>query len=99
LTAKEKPGVNAPGFFVYSNIPIVMTTSSLKKELHKTIDEINDNSLLEAVYTLLKKNVRKPLEPMTEKEFYARNSKAQKDIKRGNVVSHKDVKKRFSAAK
>jgi hypothetical protein len=30
-----------------------MTTASLKKELHKKIDSINDNAILEAIYTIL----------------------------------------------
>ena len=32
-----------------------MTTTTLKKELHKAIDTTNDASLLEAVYTILNK--------------------------------------------
>jgi hypothetical protein len=30
-----------------------MTKTALKKELHKAIDNIDDNSILEAVYTIL----------------------------------------------
>jgi hypothetical protein len=30
-----------------------MTTSTLKQELHKKIDSINDNAVLEAIYTIL----------------------------------------------
>jgi hypothetical protein len=30
-----------------------MTTSALRKELHKKIDSINDNAVLEAIYTIL----------------------------------------------
>jgi hypothetical protein len=30
-----------------------MTTSNLKQELHKKIDSINDNAILEAIYTIL----------------------------------------------
>ena len=33
-----------------------MGTKTLKRELHKTIDTITDNAVLEAVYTLLKQN-------------------------------------------
>ncbi len=32
-----------------------MTTKTLKKQIHKTVDSINDAVLLEAVYTLLNK--------------------------------------------
>lgn len=34
-----------------------MTTAALKKELHQAIDNVSDNVLLEAVYTLLQKNM------------------------------------------
>ena len=34
-----------------------MKTATLKKELHNAIDCIDDNTILEAVYTLLNKNV------------------------------------------
>lgn len=30
-----------------------MTTSAFRKELHKKIDSINDNAVLEAIYTIL----------------------------------------------
>lgn len=30
-----------------------MTTSALRKKLHKKIDSINDNAILEAIYTIL----------------------------------------------
>jgi hypothetical protein len=35
-----------------------MTNATLKKEIHKVIDNIDDNQVLEAVFTLL--NVRRP---------------------------------------
>lgn len=73
-----------------------MTTLTLKKELHKTIDSITDKAILEAVYTLLQKSVEgSSLKPMSESDFLKRNTRSQKDIKDGKVVSHTDVKKRF----
>jgi hypothetical protein len=74
-----------------------MTTLTLKKELHKTIDSITDKAILEAVYTLLQKSVEgSSLRPMSESDFLKRNTRSQKDIKEGKVVSHTDVKKRFN---
>lgn len=71
-----------------------MTTVTLKKELHKTIDQITDNALLEAVYTLLKHKTT-PLKPMSEADFYKRNAISQKDIAEGKLYTQAKVKKRF----
>ena len=78
-----------------------MTNAALKKELYKTIDAINDNAILEAVYTILKSksNTKKAIVPMTEAEFLKRNSASQKDIKNGNWVTHISLKKQFSKSK
>jgi predicted house-cleaning noncanonical NTP pyrophosphatase (MazG superfamily) len=47
-----------------------MKTAILKKELHNAIDSITDNSLLEAVYVLLNKNVHEySLSKAQEKEL------------------------------
>lgn len=78
-----------------------MTNAALKKELYKTIDAINDNAILEAVYTILKSKsiAKKAIVPMTETEFLKRNAKSQKDIKNGNLVTHNSLKKQFSKSK
>ncbi len=47
-----------------------MKTATLKKELHDAIDSIDDNSLLEAVYVLLNKNIHEySLSKVQEKEL------------------------------
>ena len=76
-----------------------MTTATLKKHIHKTIDTFDDAVLLEAVYTILKKNIAhaKKLPPITEADFYNRNQKSQKDILEGKLVSHSIVKKRYTS--
>jgi hypothetical protein len=71
-----------------------MTTATLKKQLHKTIDNINDNALLEAVYVLLN-NKKQTLKPLTEADFYKRNGKSQQDIIEGRLYTQASVKKRF----
>lgn len=78
-----------------------MTNAALKKELYKTIDAINDNAILEAVYTILKSksSAKKTIVPMTEAEFLKRNATSQKDIKNGNLVRHTSLKKQFSKSK
>ena len=76
-----------------------MTTSTLKKHIHKTIDTLDDAVLLDAVYTILKKNVanKKMLQPISEADFYVRNQKSQKDIIEGKLLSHSTVKKRYAS--
>ena len=39
-----------------------MTTTALKKDIHKAVDHVSDNAILKAVYVILKKN--------TEEEEY-----------------------------
>ena len=74
-----------------------MTTLTLKKELHKTIDSISDKALLEAVYVLLQTKIQPQisLKPMSEAAFYIRNAKSQKDIAEGKLYTHASVKNRF----
>ncbi|MEI6506881.1 MAG: hypothetical protein WCO54_00255 [Bacteroidota bacterium] len=78
-----------------------MTTSTLKKELYKKIDSIDDNSLLEAVYTILKMSTssKKSFEPMSEEDFFSRNAISQKNIKEGKLISHTAIKNRFAKQK
>ncbi len=78
-----------------------MTNAALKKKLYKTIDDINDNEILEAVYIILKSksSAKKAIVPMTEAEFLKRNAASQKDIKNGNLVMHTSLKKQFSKSK
>ena len=78
-----------------------MTITALKKELYKTIDAIEDNAILEAVYTILKpKSVtKKVMVQMSKTEFLIRNTASQKDIENGNLISHKALKKQFAKTK
>jgi len=75
-----------------------MTNTALKKELYKTIDAIEDNAILEAVYTILKSKsvTKKVLVPMSKTEFLNRNATSQKDIENGNLVTHAAFKKQFA---
>jgi len=75
-----------------------MTNTALKNQLYKTIEAIDDSTLLKAVYTILKSNIspQNNLEPMSELKFYDRNAKSQKDIKKGNLISQTEMKKKFT---
>ena len=57
-----------------------MSTAILKKQLHKTIDEVTDNSILEAVYTILNKSLDDQfvLSPAQKKELDKRLRDHQK---------------------
>lgn len=74
-----------------------MTTLTLKKELHKTIDSILDKTLLEAVYVLLQTKTppKSALKPMSKADFYKRNTQSQKDITEGKLYTQASLKKRF----
>lgn len=77
-----------------------MTTATLKKQIHESVDNIHDTDLLEAVYTILHKaGTGKSLKPMSLREFYARNAQSQKEIKQGKLLTEEDVKKRFGIRK
>ena len=46
-----------------------MTTATLKKEIQKVIESIDDNHLLEAVFTLLSCNLKQNSYDLTEQEI------------------------------
>jgi hypothetical protein len=75
-----------------------MTNTALKNQLYKTIEAIDDSTLLKAVYTILKSNIspQNNIETMSELEFYDRNTKSQKDVKKGNLISQTEMKKKFT---
>jgi hypothetical protein len=76
-----------------------MTKATLKKNLHKTIDIVNNESILNAVYTILSNSinleVREPL-PFTLEEYVNRQRKSLKQIKEGMIKSHSSIKKKYS---
>lgn len=76
-----------------------MSTADLKLNLHQLIDGVSDNSVLEAVYTLLSKATSHQ-----EEDWYNSLSEKQKtsiesgldDLKNGRVISHEVAMKRIS---
>jgi hypothetical protein len=69
-----------------------MTTSSLKKELHKVIDMTEDTILLEAIYTLLNSKSISDLSP----EQYSLVEERRQSYKKGKIktVSLAEVRKK-----
>ncbi|MES2837466.1 MAG: hypothetical protein V4667_08080 [Bacteroidota bacterium] len=76
-----------------------MKALTIKKELHKAIDVIENEQLLKAIYMIVNEQIaqtKNALKPFTLKEFYERNEKSENEIKLGKVISHKDVKKKYN---
>jgi predicted transcriptional regulator len=75
-----------------------MSTADLKLNLHQLIDGVSDNSVLEAVYTLLSKATA------NQEDWYDSLSEMEKssvergleDLKNGRTISHEDAVKRIS---
>lgn len=76
-----------------------MSTADLKLNLHELIDGVSDNSVLEAVYTLLSKATANQTEDwyesLSEREK-ASIERGLEDLKNGNSVSHQTAMKRIS---
>jgi predicted transcriptional regulator len=76
-----------------------MSTVELKLSLHQLIDGVSDNSVLEAVYTLLSKATASQEEDwynlLSEKEK-ASIERGLEDLKNGKMVSHQVAMKRIS---
>ena len=70
----------------------------IKVELHQMIDQIGDDKVLEAVYTLLS---NQPVayttsgKSLNQEAYEAMIDEGEEDIKKGKVSSHQDVKAHF----
>lgn len=76
-----------------------MTTSAIKKEIHKAIDILDSQPILKAIHMILDeelKHKKDAIKPFTLEEFYDRNAQAQKEIKQGQLIDHKTVKSKYS---
>lgn len=75
-----------------------MTKTAIKKELHKAIDIVDSEQILKAIYMILNealRNKKEAIKPFALEEFYARNAQSQKEIKKGKLVEHKNVKAKY----
>ena len=73
-----------------------MTKTALKKELHKAIDNIEDNSILEAVYTILNSRASYSNYKLTEEDIHIINErKASYKAGKSKMYSPKEVKKKL----
>ena len=67
------------------------------KQLKKELDKIEDESLIQAIKSLLsfakKRDYELHLKPMTIEEYKARIESSENDIKEGRVINIEDLKK------
>ena len=72
--------------------------ADIKVALHQMIDQIGDNKVLEAVYTLLS---NQPVayttsgKPLNQAAYEAMIEEGEEDIRKGRVYSHEEVKAHF----
>ena len=72
---------------------------NIKIELHQLIDQIGDDKVLEAVYTLLS---NQPVayttegKPLNQMAYEAMIEEGEEDIRQGKVYSHEEVKALFN---
>ena len=74
-----------------------METTELKLELHKIIDQIRDNRVLEAVYTLLTSRDKIVVyssmgDPLEKEDMDAMLKASESDIQYGRLTNQKDLK-------
>jgi hypothetical protein len=77
-----------------------MTTSAIKKQIHKAIDMVQSEPILKAIHLILDQELRQKKEAVkafTIEEFYARNNQSQKEIKQGKLIEHKSVKGKYNS--
>ena len=76
-----------------------MTKAALKKNIHKTIDIVNDEGILNAIYLILSKSVKLDKEsemPFSVSEYLDRQKLSLKQIKEGKTKTHHLIKKKYS---
>ncbi len=71
-----------------------METGDIKAELQALIEKETDNSILEAIRTLLRKS---SLDPALKQKLTSRALKAEDDIAAGRIMDRHDLDKRLSS--
>jgi hypothetical protein len=77
-----------------------MTAISIRKGLHKAIDDINDTGFLKIVYAMVKEYNNEAAigysisgEPLTQKDLEKKVKAASKRVKEGKFISQKEIEK------
>ena len=74
-----------------------MATNNLKQELHKTIDTIDEDEILQRIkehidLEIITSKLGENLKPYTQKEFIAMLQESEEQYKRGYFYTHEEVK-------
>lgn len=72
---------------------ITMRTIDIKTELRTLIENETDNSILEAIKTLLKKT---HLNPILKEKLTSRALKSEEDISAGRVMDRSEIEQRLN---
>ena len=70
-----------------------MNIQARKLTLIETLIHINDESLINKIEKLVNSKKSVDLSPMSLEEFYSRIEKSEEAIKKGQVISQKDLEK------
>ena len=77
-----------------------MTTTAIKKQIHKAIDIVESQDILKAIFMILNtelKHKKEALKAFTSEEFYLRNKQSQKEIKQEKLIDHKIIKAKYNS--
>lgn len=72
---------------------ISMRTTDIKTELRALIEKETDNSILQAIYTLLKKS---SLDPKLKEKLTTRALKSEEDIAAGRLMDRKALEQKLN---
>ncbi len=70
-----------------------MNIQARKLTLIETLIHLNDESLINKIEKLVQSKKDAELSPMSSDEFYSRIDKSENAIKKGQVISQKDLEK------
>jgi len=71
-----------------------MNIQARKLTLIETLIHLNDESLINKIEKLVESKKSTELSPMSLDEFYSRVDKSEEAIKKGQVISQKDLEKK-----
>jgi hypothetical protein len=80
-------------FIIIVTFMIDMKNVDIKTELRELIEKETDNSILEAIKTLLKKS---SLNPALKEKLTSRALKAEEDISAGRLMNRKEIESKLN---
>lgn len=81
-----------------------MTTTTIKNNLHKLIDVVNDNTILKAVQVILEKEAKNDIigydidgKAVTKQLLDEELEISEMEIKKGHTITHAQLKKEIAS--